>query len=64
MPSDQAPCWLGYLPVIIDARVGVQVGFGHIEKRALLHQGVQMRGLDFWVEASQGIPMLLVAGNK
>ena len=28
VPSDQAPCWLGYLPVMIEARVGVQVGLG------------------------------------
>ena len=28
VPSDHAPCWLGYFPVIIEARVGVQVGFG------------------------------------
>ena len=28
VPSDHAPCWLGYFPVIMEARVGVQVGLG------------------------------------
>ena len=37
---------------------------GSVEKRALLCQCVQVRGLDFRVEAAQSVPMLLIARNK
>ena len=37
---------------------------GSIEKCTLLCQCIQVRGLDFRVEAAQSVPMLLIAGDK